>query len=70
MVIDLYSSNIVVWNVYFFAIFISFKYDFHVDAEFKIVRHVKKYLRRWFKKKIVWRENSSADIYRSRFTIS
>ena len=37
--------------------FISFKYDFHVDAERMIVkmivkraRNVKKYLRRWFKK--------------------
>ena len=36
----------------FVALFISFKYDFYVDAERMIAktRNVKKYLRRWFKK--------------------
>ena len=41
---------------YVFGVFsyfyISFEYDFHVDAErmiFKNTRNVKKYLRRWFK---------------------
>ena len=58
------SKDSFVWNVYFLHFFISFKYDFHVNAE-RIPRYVKKYLRRFFfKTYLMARKIFRRDIYR------
>ena len=62
MVIDL-LKRFICMNCLFFAVYISFKYDFHVYAE-RIPRNVKKYLRRFFKTYLMVRMIFRMDIYR------